>query len=154
MTDESAPGPEPPRPQVGLRDAVVSYVRAMHEAFLAAGGGQDPARGLAAGPFTVVAAAGRSLHLIATRNPIAAPRHGAVDCTAGPLSWTVVFVDPTVEPTLGDVPAGPDEIAAVRDALAVEQTLYHLVVGPGAAMTPHHATHTGTGLAHRELAGQ
>src|SRR6266511_3367821 len=35
----------------------------------------------------------------------------------------------------------------VRRALGIRTYLYHLVVEPGSQLTPHHATHAGTGLA-------
>jgi hypothetical protein len=38
----------------------------------------------------------------------------------------------------------PDE---VRRVLGIRTYLYHLVVEPGSQLTPHHATHAGTGLA-------
>ena len=58
------------------------------------------------------------------------------------------FFDPVVLPVLGlvaeaDGPA-PEE---VRRVLGVGTYLYHLVVEPGSQLTPHHATHAGTGLA-------
>ena len=135
-----------------LRDGIRAYLRAMHEAYLAAGGGGSAT--LEAAPFTVVAVAARSLHLIATHEEVAAPGGVADTDTAGPLQWRTVFLDASVLAALDEVPSGPDEIAAVRDATGITDTLYHLAAGPGAALTPHHATHTGTGLAHRERAGR
>ena len=63
-------------------------------------------------------------------------------------AWELRFFDPVVLPALGLVaeaggPA-PDE---VRRVLGVGTYLYHLVVEPGSQLTPHHATHAGTGLA-------
>lgn len=133
-----------------LRRAVGSYVAAVHEAYRDAGGGRD-GRGLAATPFTVVAAAASSLHILATRDPVEAPDRGTgAQVESGDLSWQLKFLDPSVAPALGDVPAGPDEASAVQDALGVDHVLYHLVVGQGSALTGHHAMHTGTGIAHRE----
>ncbi|MBW3605441.1 MAG: hypothetical protein KY460_11150 [Actinobacteria bacterium] len=150
-----------------LRAGLRRYVHAMHEAYLAAGGGHGD-DSLASSPFTVVVVAARSLHLIATREAVAAP--AATEAAAredvevstdtaetdalGGLAWRLLFLDPSVVAELGDIPAGSDEIAAVREVLGVGSTLYHLAAGPGAALTAHHATHTGTGLAHRELAGR
>lgn len=136
-----------------LRDAVGGYVRAVHDAYLDAGGG-SAGEGLAAGPFTVVAAAARSLHVLATRDEIEVPERGAAEPSelAG-LTWTLVFLDPSVLPELADVPNGPDEPRAVMDRLGVDRVLYHLVVGQGSALTSHHAMHAGTGLAHREQRG-
>ena len=133
-----------------LRSAVAGYVAAVHDAYLAAGGGQE-GRGLAEGPFTVVAAAASSLHVLATRDPVDAPDRGtAAPVRSGGLEWQLKFLDPSVAPPLGDVRGGPDEAAAVQDALGVDRVLYHLVVGQGSALTGHHAMHTGTGIAHRE----
>lgn len=133
-----------------LRTAIGSYVAAVHDAYRDAGGGRD-GRGLSAEPFTVVAAAARSLHLLATPDDVAAPDHGtAAPVEQGALTWQLKFLDPSVAPELAAVPAGPDEPAAVQQALGVETVLYHLVVGQGAALTGHHAMHTGTGIAHRE----
>lgn len=136
-----------------LRDAVGGYVRAVHGAYLDAGGGSEGA-GLASGPFTVVAAAGRSLHLLATRDEIDVPERGTAEPSElDGLTWTLVFLDPSVLPELADVPTGPDEPRAVLDVLGVDRALYHLVVGQGSALTSHHAMHAGTGLAHREQRG-
>lgn len=147
-----------------LRDGIRAYLRAMHQAYLAAGGGrraapddgdsEDDGATLADAPFTVAVVAARSLHLIATREHLDAPSGDADTDAAGPLAWRTVFLDASVLPALDDIPSGPDEISAVRAATGITATLYHLAAGPGAALTPHHATHTGTGLAHRELAGR
>jgi hypothetical protein len=160
MTDDVAGG-EPANASAsagpgGLREGIRGYLRAMHEAYLAAGGGTGGVGGhtLATAPFTVVVVAAHSLHLIATRDAVAAPA-GTADADAdavGALEWRIVFFDPSVLAALDAVPAGPDEIPAVRDAVGASSTLYHFVAGPGAALTPHHATHTGTGLAYREQA--
>lgn len=137
-----------------LRDAVASYVEALHRAYLDAGGGRA-GFGLAAGPFTVVAAAARSLHLVATRDEIEAPQAGAQQArTVETLEWRLVFLDPSVSPPLAEVEAGPDEAADVRAALGIERALYHLVVGQGSTLTSHHAMHAGTGIAHREQQGR
>lgn len=135
----------------GLREGIRGYLRAMHEAYLGAGGGTGE-RTLATAPFTVAVVAARSLHLIATRDAIEAPAGAADTDAVGALQWRIVFFDPSVLAALDAVPAGPDEIPGVRDVVGVSSTLYHFVAGPGAALTPHHATHTGTGLAHREQA--
>lgn len=139
-----------PRDAADLREAVGSYVAAVHDAYLEAGGGTD-GTGLAAGPFTVVAAAARSLHVLATREELEVPEGGAADpAETGPLTWRLTFLDPSVAPALGEVPGGPDEAAGVQDVLGVDEVLYHLVVGQGSTLTGHHAMHTGTGIAHRE----
>lgn len=142
--------PGPRQAADDLREAIGAYVRALHRSYLEAGGGGENA-GLAAGPFTVVAAAARSLHLLATREEVAIPERGAAEPSElDGLEWTIVFLDPSALPELASVPDGPDEPGAVQEALGVERTLYHLVVGQGSALTSHHAMHAGTGLAHRE----
>lgn len=133
-----------------LRGALASYVAAVHEAYLDAGGGDD-GHGLAAAPFTVVAAAASSLHLVATSDEVEAPARGTAEpVEEGSLTWQLKFLDPSILPELGDIPAGPDEPPAVQAVVGVEHVLYHLVVGQGSALTGHHAMHTGTGIAHRE----
>lgn len=140
----------PPGGVADLRSAVGSYVRAVHEAYLTAGGGEE-GRGLADGPFTVVAAAASSLHVLATRDGVDAPDRGTTEPEGTQdLTWQLKFLDPSVAPQLNDVPCGPNEAAAVQEALGIERVLYHLVVGQGSALTGHHAMHTGTGIAHRE----
>lgn len=145
--DDAAHGP------AGLRDGIRAYLRAMHQAYLDAGGGTTEGS-LGDVPFTVAVVAARSLHLVATREEVPAPAGAADDDAVGPVRWRTVFLDPSVVPALGVVPAGADEIPAVRDAVGISTTLYHLAAGPGGALTPHHATHTGTGLATRERAGR
>ena len=130
------------------------YVRALHHAYL--GGARLLAPGdraalplLAAGRVTVVVAAARHLHLIATTDRLPAPRGQEVaepDELDG-LSWTVRFYDPVVLPELGMITeqAGADPVA-VRRALGISDVLYHLSVTPGGGLTPHHAQHAGTAL--------
>lgn len=133
-----------------LREAVAAYVRALHRAYLTAGGGRGDA-GLAAGRFTVVAAAAHSLHLLATRDEIAVPETGRDQpAQLEGLAWTLVFLDPSVLPDLAAVPSGPGEPLTVRETVGAGSTLYHLVVGQGSMLTSHHAMHAGTGIAHRE----
>ncbi len=153
-TDDEGGQPAEPAPGPDLREAVRDYVRSLHGAYLEAGGGR-PDAALSGEPFTVVAAAATSLHLLATRDDldVELPPEVAVEDTAGDLRWQVVFVDSSLAPELADVEAGPDEIAAVKEVLGVEGTLYHLAVGAGSALSSHHAMHAGTGLAHRETGG-
>jgi hypothetical protein len=140
-----------------LRDAMASFVRALHGAYL------DQAQLLATGDrgslpllrtdrLTVLAVGVRHLHVLATTAPIPPPRPPEVelvDSLPG-LSWTLRFFDPVVVPALGliDESAGPapDE---VRRALGVPDVVYHLSVSPGGGLTPHHAQHAGTGLANQ-----
>jgi hypothetical protein len=64
------------------------------------------------------------------------------------MAWDLRFFDPVVLPVLGLVAesAGPAP-EEVRRVLGVRTYLYHIVVEPGSQLTPHHATHAGTGLA-------
>ena len=152
--DSPLGSPEDARAQ--LRD----YVRALHHAYL--GGARLLAPGeraalplLAAAQVTVVVAAARHLHLIATTDRLPAPRGQEVaepDELDG-LSWTVRFYDPVVLPELGMIgeQAGADPVA-VRRALGISDVLYHLSVTPGGGLTAHHAQHAGTALVNEHAA--
>lgn len=142
-----------------MRRAMADYVRTVHQAYLSQALLHPPAvqgrMPLLAGPFTVVAAGVRNLHVIATREPFAAPRGAevALDEQLAPLSWTLRFFDPVVLPPLGLI----DESAApggdeVRRTLGIATYLYHLIVQPGAQLTGHHAGHAGSGLANAHVA--
>jgi hypothetical protein len=128
---------------------------AVHEAYLAQARLLAPAAQarlplLQAPRLTVAAAGARNLHVIGTAESFPAPVGQEVEVTgeADGLAWELRFFDPVVLPVLGlvaetDGPA-PEE---VRRVLGVGTYLYHLVVEPGSQLTPHHATHAGTGLA-------
>jgi hypothetical protein len=142
-----------------MRKAMADYVDTVHRAYLAQADLQPPAvRGrmpLLAGPFTVVAAGVSNLHVVATREQMAAPRGPEVEehHTAGDLAWTLRFYDPVVLPALGMIdersgPAGD----RVRRALGITTYLYHLIVQPGSQLTGHHAGHAGSGLANAHVA--
>lgn len=142
-----------------MRTAMADYVRTVHRAYLSSAAGQPPAiRGrldLLAAPFTVVAAAVRNLHVVATAEVIspAGPNEVAIDDELESLRWTVRFFDPSVLPSLGMIDdRGRGGPGAVRRALGLSTHHYHLVVQPGAQLTPHHAGHAGAGLAHDHLA--
>lgn len=143
-----------------MRAAMADYVRAIHQAYL------DAAEELPPGdrarlplftdrPFTVVAAGTRYLHVLATTDPLPAPEgpEVAVSDQLSGMSWTLRFFDPVIAPGLGLI----DEVSepapeAVRETLGVRTVLYHLSVPPGGGLTPHHAQHAGTGLAHSQAA--
>lgn len=142
-----------------LRRGFAAYVAALHEAYLDAVGGPEAAAAaelpLGREPFTVAIVGGPGMHVLATRDPLPAeqaheqPLHGEL----GPLHWTVRFFDPTVVERLADlVPAGVEPSSHVRDVLGLTTTLYHLVLGPDSALSPHHAMHAGSGLAGAHLA--
>jgi hypothetical protein len=138
-----------------MRRAMADFVAAVHEAYLVQTRLLAPAERarlplLRAARLTVAAAGARNLHVVATEERFPAPVGQEVELTeeADGLTWSLRFFDPIVLPALGLVaestgPA-PEE---VRRLLGVRTYLYHLVVEPGSQLTPHHATHAGTGLA-------
>lgn len=146
---------EPVPTPTETRRTVAAYVEAVHTAYLTETGGLEPGLRarlplLAAGTFRVAAvAAGDGLHLIATEEPLEpAARAGArMDAAVGPLTWMVLFFDPSVLPALG----GAVGARQVRRALGVTTTLYHLSLPPPVELSAHHALHTGTGLAAAHL---
>ena len=103
------------------------------------------------GPFTVVVAAARELHVLATRDalPPMAAQEVTVDGALPGLAWQVRFLDPSVLPELAAAARadGPD----VRAVLAIDHVLYHLTVAVDGALTSHQAVHAGAGLAHADL---
>jgi hypothetical protein len=147
-----------PKPE-DMRQAMAGYVRTVHRSYLSLANAQPPAlRGrmpLLGEPFTVVAAGVQNLHVIATRETMAAPsgQEVTLEEDLDGMKWTLRFYDPVVLPQLGliDESAGPagDQ---VRRALGVATHLYHLIVQPGAQLTEHHAGHAGSGLANAHLA--
>ena len=147
-----APTPEPaaqPSPEA-MRTAMADYVRAVHQAYLDAAAPLPPAeRGrlplIAAGSVTVLAVGARNLHVLATVE--------LVSDSLGDLAWELRFFDPVIAPGLGlvdeSVEPQPQE---VREVLGVRTVVYHLTVPPGGGLSPHHALHAGTGLAHSHAA--
>ena len=138
-----------------MRRAMADFVAAVHHAYLAQARLLPPAEQarlplLAAGRLTVAAAGARNLHVIGTTERFPVPAGQEVELTgeADGLAWALRFFDPVVLPVLGLVAEadGPDP-GEVRRVLGVGTYLYHLVVEPGSQLTPHHATHAGTGLA-------
>jgi hypothetical protein len=156
MTAEPAPpaGPE------AMRAQLCGYVAALHHAYLGAAELLPPGERAAlpllrTGKITVVVAAARYLHLIATPDPLPAPRGQEVaePDAEGDLAWTVRFYDPVVLPPLAviDESAGPAPRDVLR-VLGINRVIYHLSVSPGGGLTPHHAQHAGTGLANQHAA--
>jgi hypothetical protein len=142
-----------PRPEE-MRGIVRDYVRTVHAAYLDQSRHLPPGdRGrlplLTAGRLTVIAAAGRDLHLVATTDPLPPPRGQEVELVdehAG-TTWTLRFYDPSVLPQLGVL--GEDTPEAVRQALGISDVVYHLTVSVGGGLTGHHAQHSGVALANR-----
>lgn len=146
-------------PNVGpeqMRAAVADYIREVHAAYLrtiashpAAVQGRMPL--LAPEPLSVAAIGARHLHLVATRERLGDAARGTIASVAGevgPIRWTVHFYDPSVVPALGliderDEPAS----GAVREAIGIRTHVYHVTLRPPADLAPHHAGHTGAGLA-------
>jgi hypothetical protein len=153
---DDGPGEGP----AALRQAFAAYVAALHEAYVEAAGRVAPdavaALPLAGEPFVVAVVAAPQLHIVATRDELPAraaheePLWGELD----DLRWELRFLDVTVVPALGR-PSPPDVEPRQRvlDALRIRGTLYHLILGPDATLTPHHAMHAGTGLANAHLGG-
>ncbi len=143
----------------GMRTAMADYVRSVHQAYASGAAGQPPAvRGrlrLYDAGLTVIAAAARNLHVVATTDRLAPPggQEVATQDEVDGLRWTLRFFDPVVLPELGlvDEQAGPAYLP-VRRVLGVTTAIYHLVVQPGAQLTGHQAAHAGAGLAMDHLA--
>jgi hypothetical protein len=145
----------PPGPE-RMRQAVADYVSGMHDAYVRQARALAPADQarmplLGDAPLYVAAVGTRHLHIIGTREALGEGQRGtmaAVEGASGPLRWTLVFYDPVVVPALGlvDESEGPafDE---VRRVLGIGTQVYHLTLHPRSGLSPHHATHTGTGLA-------
>ena len=139
-----------------MRAAMAEYVRAVHQAYVDAAGELPPGDRarlplFAGDRFTVVVAGTRYLHVLGTHEPLPAPvgQEVSIDDQLDDLTWTVRFYDPVVSPGLGllnedDAPQ-PQQ---VRETLGIRSVLYHLSVPPGGGLSPHHAQHAGTGLAH------
>jgi hypothetical protein len=72
--------------------------------------------------------------------------------SVGPISWSLRFYDPVLIPALGliDESSGP-AAEPVRRTLGITTHLYHLIVGPGSQLSPHHAGHAGSGLANSQV---
>ena len=157
-----APTPEPaaqPSPEA-MRTAMADYVRAVHQAYLDAAAPLPPAeRGrlplIAAGSVTVLAVGARNLHVLATVEALPAPAGPEVQVSdsLGDLAWELRFFDPVIAPGLGLVDESVEpQPQGVREVLGVRTVVYHLTVPPGGGLSPHHALHAGTGLAHSHAA--
>lgn len=151
-------GPSGARPE-DMRQAMAEYVGAVHQSYLSQASIQPPAvRGrmlLLSEPFTVVAAGVGNLHVIATRERLAAPRgpEVAMDAELDDMIWTLRFYDPVVLPALGMIDESRGTAGdEVRRALGITTHLYHLIVQPGSQLTSHHAGHAGSGLANAHIA--
>jgi hypothetical protein len=142
-----------------MRQAMADYVRIVHRSYLSLAQVQPPARRgrmpLLGEPFTVVAAGVQNLHVVATREQLAAPTGPEVQLEEEleGMAWNLRFYDPVILPELGLI----DESAGaageqVRRALGITTHLYHLIVQPGAQLTEHHAGHAGAGLANAHIA--
>jgi hypothetical protein len=149
MTDEGrATGPG------AMRDLVRDYVAALHATYLDHTRHLPPAERaalplLAAGGVTVVAAAAQRLHLVATTDPLPRPQGPEVALSDSYLGteWTVRFYDSSLLPELGILTE--DSPSAVRRALGVTATVYHLTVAVGGGLGSHHAQHSGVALANQ-----
>ena len=148
---EAGSRPDPP----AMRAALADYVTAVHGAYMARAELLAPAEQgrlplLASGRFAVAVAAARDLHVIATAQSLGPLREPMVEHEGevGGLAWRLRFYDAVVLPELGLIAqTGEAAQAAVRRALGVATTLYHLIAPPGSDLGGHHATHVGTALA-------
>ncbi len=143
-----------------MRNAMADYVAALHRAYLDVAAQLTPGERarlplLEASSLTVAAVGARNLHVVATTDALPAPvgQEVEIDGSVGDLQWTLRFFDPVVAPALGliDESDGPQQ-GQIRDALGLASVVYHLTVPPGSGLTPHHAQHAGTGLAHTHAA--
>jgi hypothetical protein len=146
--DDPHAGPE------AMREVVREYVRAVHQTYLDHVRQLPPAEHAAlplldAAGLTVVAAAGRRLHLVATTDRLPPPRGQEVELSDehNGTQWIVRFYDPSVLPDLGLL--AEDSPDAVRQALGIGNTVYHLTVDVGGGLTAHHAQHSGVALANQ-----
>ncbi|WP_109509111.1 hypothetical protein [Nocardioides speluncae] len=153
MPDDVTDDKSVPRPEA-MRDLVRDYVRGVHATYLDHVRHLPPAeRGalplVAAREVTVIAAAARRLHLLATTDSLPALHGPEVEYTDEyhGVTWTVRFYDPSVMPDLGLL--GEDSPADVRRVLGVADTVYHLAVAVGGGLSPHHAQHSGVALANQ-----
>jgi hypothetical protein len=158
MAEQSAPAAE--RGPEAMRSAMADYVSSVHRAYLEASASLPPGERarlplVAAGNFTVAAVGTRYLHVVATTDALPAPTGPEVslDCHEGDLAWRLRFFDPVVLPDLGllDESQAPQP-QRIREILGLAGVVYHLTVPPGGGLTPHHALHSGTGLAHSHAA--
>ena len=98
----------------------------------------------------MAAAGARNLHVIGTGERFPAPVGQEVEVAgeADGLAWGCASSTRWCCPcsAWSPRPTGPAP-EEVRRVLGVGTYLYHLVVEPGSQLTPHHATHAGTGLA-------
>ena len=152
--DWSQAGPE------AMRQRLADYVHALHAAYLQHLELLAPAE-RAAMPLarretvTVAVAAARDLHLLATTDPLPAPRGPEVELgdEVGGVRWSLRFYDASILPELGLVagrgPDGSDDPAAVRRVLGIADVIYHLSVSPGGGLGGHHAQHAGVALANQ-----
>jgi hypothetical protein len=135
-----------------LRELVRGYVRELHATYLDHVRHLPPAERaalplVAAEQLTVVAAAGRRLHLIATTERLPAPQGQEVELLDehDGTRWAVRFYDPSVLPGLGLLPE--DTPLAVRQVLGIADPAYHLTVDVGGALGGHQAQHSAVALA-------
>ncbi|MGH3362612.1 MAG: hypothetical protein ACRDOM_09170 [Nocardioides sp.] len=137
-----------------MRQMVRDYVVTLHTSYVDHVQHLPPAeRGalplIAARQVTVIAAAARRLHLVATTTPMPPPQGQEVELVDDYLGllWRLRFYDPSVVPELGLL--AEDEPEDVRRVLGVADTVYHLCVTVGGGLSGHHAQHSGVALANQ-----
>lgn len=137
-----------------MRALVHDYVHAVHVTYLDHVQTLPPGdRGdlplVAAGAFSVVAAATARLHLIATTDVLERPLAPEVELPGEHrgIRWSTRFYDPSVLPDLGTL--AEDSPEEVRRVVGLSRVLYHLTVDVGGGLSGHHAAHSGVALANQ-----
>lgn len=137
-----------------MRELVRDYVRDVHRTYLQhvqhLPPGERGSLPLVAAPrLSVLAAAARRLHLVATTDLLPPLRDPEVELADEHLGthWTVRFYDVSVLPELGLL--ADDTPAQVQRALGVRDVVYHLSVEAGGGLTGHHAQYSGVALANQ-----
>lgn len=135
---------------------MAAYVRGIMQAYADAARLLAPADRarlplFASDALTIAVVGTRYLHLMGTSEGLPAPSgpEVAIDDSCEGLGWQVRFFDPVIIPALGLIDESERaDPGSVRAQLGIRTYVFHLVVGPGSGLTPHHAQHAGTGLAH------
>ena len=98
---------------------------------------------------TVIAAAARNLHLLATTDPLPAPLGPEVEFTDEHRGtrWTRALLRPVGPP--GPRLLAEDQPGTYGGCSASADTVYHLTVAVGGGLTGHHAQHSGVALANQ-----
>jgi hypothetical protein len=142
-------------------DALVDYVHAVHESYVAAITRRTTStrrRCRSAGsPFGVAVVAASQLHVIATRDLSSRPppaRGAGRRRGVAPPSWQVRFLDVVGASPELVLDRGRDGHRRPATILGISTTLYHLTVDDVRGADGHQAMHAGAGLAHAHLTSE